>query len=56
MKGKKNPVPVDTYIGKITPGGIERSGSKKVDVNDGDVIVKEYGFSRCRAGFSWPRS
>ncbi len=30
VHGKKNPVPVGTYIGKITP----------------EVIVKEYGFSR----------
>lgn len=59
VKGKKNPVPVDTYIGKITPGGIERSSSKKVDVTDGDVIVKEYGFSRsvellCPMGWKEP--
>ena len=55
VQGKKNPVPVDTYIGKITPDGIERSSSKKVDVNAPEVIVKEYGFSRamellCPAG------
>lgn len=46
VPGKKNPVPADTYIGKITPEGIEKSGSKKVVVNDAEVIVKEYGFSR----------
>ena len=56
VPGKKNPIPVDTYIGKITPEGIEKSGSKKVVVNDADVIVKEYGFSRavevlCPAGW-----
>lgn len=59
VQGKKNPVPVDTYIGKITPCGIERSSSKKVDVNDTDVIVKEYGFSRsvellCPIGWKEP--
>lgn len=59
VPGKKNPIPVDTYIGKITPEGIEKSGSKKVVVNDGDVIVKEYGFSRavevlCPAGWKEP--
>ena len=26
VRGKKNPVPVDTYIGKITPEGIENFG------------------------------
>lgn len=46
VPGKKNPIPVDTYIGKITPNGIEKSGSKKVSMNHGNVIVKEYGFSR----------
>lgn len=56
VPGKKNPVPVDTYIGKITPAGIEKSGSRKVDTDDTEVIVKEYGFSRsvellCPAGW-----
>lgn len=51
VPGKKNPVPVDTYIGKITPEGVKKSGSKKVAVNDAEVIVKEYGFSRL-----WKRS
>lgn len=59
VRGKKNPVPVDTYIGKITPDGIEKSGSKKIVVNDAEVIVKEYGFSRsvevlCPAGWKEP--
>ncbi len=59
VPGKKYPVPVDTYIGKITPDGIEKSGSKKVDINDADVTVKEYGFSRslellCPAGWKEP--
>lgn len=59
VPGKKNPVPVDTYIGKITPAGIEKSGSKKVDTSDTEVIVKEYGFSRsvellCPAGWKEP--
>ena len=59
VRGKKNPVPVDTYIGKITPEGIEKSGSKKVVVNNAEVIVKEYGFSRavevlCPTGWKEP--
>lgn len=59
VPGKKYPVPVDTYIGKITPDGIERSGSKKVDFSNSEVIVKEYGFSRsvellCPAGWKEP--
>ena len=59
VRGKKNPVPVDTYIGKITPDGIEKSGSKKVAVSNAEVIVKEYGFSRsvevlCPAGWKEP--
>ena len=57
VPGKKNPVPADTYIGKITPDGIERSGSKKVDMDTPEVIVKEYGFSMameslCPAGWN----
>ena len=60
VPGKKNTIPVDTYIGKITPEGIEKSGSKKVVVNDAGVIVKEYGFSRavevlCPAGWKKPQ-
>lgn len=56
---KKYPVPVDTYIGKITPNGIEKSGSKKVSAKDTEVTVKEYGFSRtvellCPAGWKEP--
>ena len=59
VRGKKNPVPVDTYIGKITPDGIEKSGAKKIPINDAEVIVKEYGFSRsvevlCPAGWKEP--
>lgn len=58
VHGKKN-LPVDTYIGKITPEGIKKSGSKKVAVNDAEVIVKEYGFSKsvealCPAGWKEP--
>lgn len=59
VPGKKNPVPVDTYIGKITPEGIEKSNSKKITVNDTGIIVKEYGFSKtveilCPAGWKEP--
>ncbi len=59
VHGKKNPVPVDTYIGKITPEGVEKSSSKKVVVKKAEVIVKEYGFSRavevlCPAGWKEP--
>lgn len=59
VPGKKNPVPVDTYIGKITPDGIEKSNSKKVVVNETEVVVKEYGFSKsvetlCPAGWKAP--
>lgn len=59
VPGKKYPVPSDTYIGKITPEGIEKSGSKKVDTKDAEVTVKEYGFSRsvellCPAGWKEP--
>ena len=45
VPGKKNPVPSDTYIGRITPEGIIKSGKKKVDANESEIIVKEYGFS-----------
>lgn len=59
VPGKKNPVPVDTYIGKITPDGIEKSVSKKINTNDTQIVVKEYGFSRaveslCPAGWKEP--
>lgn len=45
VQGKKNPVPKDTYIGRITPEGIIKGGNKKVSTVNGDVVVKEYGFS-----------
>ena len=45
VPGKKNPVPSDTYIGRITPEGIIQTGMKKVDANESEIIVKEYGFS-----------
>lgn len=59
VPGKKYPVPVDTYIGRITPDGVEMSGSKKVATDGADIIVKEYGFSRalellCPAGWKDP--
>lgn len=59
VPGKKNPVPIDAYIGKITPDGIERSDLKKVDMNAPEVIVKEYGFSMameslCPTGWKEP--
>ena len=59
VQGKKNPVPVDTYIGKITPDGIEKGTAKKVATNDTGVVVKEFGFSRavellCPVGWKEP--
>lgn len=45
VPGKKNPVPSDTYIGKITPEGVVASSNRKVDANDTDIVVREYGFS-----------
>lgn len=57
VPGKKYPVPVDTYIGRITPDGIER-GEKKI-VASGDVEVSEFGFSAameqlCPSGWKEP--
>lgn len=46
VKGKKNPVPKDTYIGRITPEGVVKGQRKKVVTDNADVTVKEYGFSR----------
>lgn len=46
VPGKKNPVPVDTYIGRITPNGVEKGGRRKVDLKNSEIIVREYGFSR----------
>ena len=59
VPGKKNPVPVDTYIGKVTPDGIEKGTAKKVAINDTEVVVKEFGFSRavellCPVGWKEP--
>ena len=59
VAGKKNPVPVDTYIGRITPDGVIKGNKKKVDANDSDIVVKEYGFSRavrhmCTSGWKEP--
>ena len=45
VPGKKYPVPVDTYIGRITQEGVVKSEIKKVDTAKAQVIVKEYGFS-----------
>jgi len=59
VPGKKNPVPVDTYIGKITPEGIIKSDQKKIPVSNGEVIVREFGYSRavellCPPGWKEP--
>ncbi len=43
VPGKKNPVPNDTFIGVITPGGIEYGTKTKVDTRS--ITVREYGFS-----------
>lgn len=45
VPGKKYPVPVDTYIGRITQEGVVESEIKKVDTAKVHVVVKEYGFS-----------
>lgn len=59
VPGKKNPVPVDTYIGRITPDGIEKGAVRKISTMDTEVVVKEYGFSHaveklCPAGWKEP--
>lgn len=59
VPGKKYPVPKDTYIGRITPDGIEAGTSKKIPVDSPEVTVKELGFSRaveqlCPAGWKEP--
>ena len=59
VPGKKYPVPKDTYIGRITPDGIEAGSVKKIPVDSSEVIVKELGFSRaveqlCPAGWKEP--
>ena len=45
VPGKTYPVPVDTYIGKITRNGVEKEQTKR-KIDTGDVEVKELGFSR----------
>lgn len=59
VAGKKNPMPKDSYIGRITPEGVIQSSSKKINTEDSDVIVKEYGFSvalekLCPSGWKEP--
>ena len=59
VEGKKNPMPKDSYIGRITPDGVIKSGSKKINTEGSDVIVKEYGFSKaleklCPSGWKEP--
>ncbi|MEG0688750.1 MAG: hypothetical protein RR238_09960 [Lachnospiraceae bacterium] len=44
VPGKKYPQPVDTYIGIITPKGVEKTQKKKVTLTD--IEVREYGFSK----------
>lgn len=44
VPGKKYPQPVDTYIGIITPNGVEKTLKKKVKLSD--IVVMEYGFSK----------
>lgn len=47
VPGKKYPVPSDTYIGKITPDGVEKGTRIKVNTSQKEtVIVREYGLSR----------
>ncbi len=43
VPGKKNPVPNDTFLGVITPDGIEYGTKTKVDTRS--ITVREYGFS-----------
>ena len=43
VPGKKNPVPNDTYLGRITPEDIVASERRKV--NTASIVVREYGFS-----------
>ena len=59
VPGKKNPVPKDTYIGRITPEGGIRNANKKVDISQPEVIVREYGYSKtietlCPLGWKEP--
>lgn len=44
-RGKK-PIPVDTYIGRITQNGVEKGARRKVNLKNSNIIVREYGFSR----------
>ena len=43
VPGKKNPIPNDTFLGVITPDGIEYGTKAKVDTRS--ITVREYGFS-----------
>ena len=44
VPGKKYPVPVDTYIGVITPEGVVESKKKNLSMTSAEVW--EYGFSK----------
>lgn len=43
IPGKKNPQPVDEYVGVITEDGLKPAKKNRIDVSD--VQVWEYGFS-----------
>lgn len=58
VPGKKYPVPVDSYIGKITPEGVVKGDKQKVSTG-GEAVVKEFGFSKameilCPDGWKGP--
>jgi hypothetical protein len=44
VAGKKNPQPVDTYLGIITPDGVIEGKTKKLSLTG--IEVKEYGFTQ----------
>ena len=44
VPGKKNPVPVDTYLGVITPEGVIPGARRKLETAEAEV--REYGFTK----------
>lgn len=44
VQGKKNPQPDYTYVGVITPNGLDKTNRQKVNVQG--CVVKEFGYTQ----------
>lgn len=58
VPGKKHPIPVDTYAGRITPEGLVKTERRKIEQGS-EIEVSEFGLSRavellCPEGWKKP--